>query len=305
MLKLINTKGTEFEQNGSDLAIIDTEQRAAKPIMVDASVLDTAFINADEDVKAEISFDVDGEDITVSPSTQTQVIAPSAGKNAILKVTVNPVTASIDPNITADNIKKDINILGVTGTLDALFTPTQKMSFASSTTDISYEVAHMDVTRLTNIGGWFSKLSKITSVDCSHWHTSQITDINYLFEGCTKLESIDVHNWDVSNVEQFYNAFQNCKALTELDLSGWDTSSALNFNFLFSGCIALQKLDIRNFVFYNVDANTLYMFGQGNASTDVPDNCLIIVKDDSIKATLQYKFPRLTNIKTVAEYEAQ
>ena len=46
------------------------------------------------------------------------------------EVNVNPVTASIDGNIKAGNIKKDITILGVTGTLE--FT-TEDLSVTPST----------------------------------------------------------------------------------------------------------------------------------------------------------------------------
>ena len=56
-----------------------------------------------------------GETKSVSPSTSQQIITPSSGKNGITQITVNPVTSSIDANIIAENIKKDIAILGVTG----------------------------------------------------------------------------------------------------------------------------------------------------------------------------------------------
>jgi len=54
---------------------------------------------------------------TADPSTQTQVIRPDAGYE-LASVTVNAVTSSIDNNIVASNIKKNVSILGVNGTLD-------------------------------------------------------------------------------------------------------------------------------------------------------------------------------------------
>lgn len=56
-----------------------------------------------------------GETRQASPSTSTQVITPTQGKNGITQMTILPVTSSIDANIIADNIKKDVSILGVTG----------------------------------------------------------------------------------------------------------------------------------------------------------------------------------------------
>ena len=114
--KIITTAGTEFAQNGADLAMIEQTQRAGKPVMISSTDLNEGFSNAEADVKALVGFDVEGEEITVDPTTSKQTKTPSKGKNAITKVTVNAVTSAIDNNIVAENIKKDVTILGVTGT---------------------------------------------------------------------------------------------------------------------------------------------------------------------------------------------
>lgn len=54
----------------------------------------------------------------VEPSMVQQVVTPDVGYDALLQVIVKAVTASIDPNILPKNIKKNISILGVTGTLE-------------------------------------------------------------------------------------------------------------------------------------------------------------------------------------------
>lgn len=59
--------------------------------------------------------ELDGEQINITPTTSQQVITPTSPKNAITQATVSAVTSSIDANITAENIKKDVEILGVTG----------------------------------------------------------------------------------------------------------------------------------------------------------------------------------------------
>lgn len=58
------------------------------------------------------------EEKTVTPSTSEQIITPSTGVDGLSSVTVQAVTSSIDGDIIAGNIKKGINILGVTGTLE-------------------------------------------------------------------------------------------------------------------------------------------------------------------------------------------
>lgn len=55
------------------------------------------------------------ESLEVSPSTEQQVIETVKGVDGFNPITVNPVTSAIDDNIKAENIKKDVEILGVSG----------------------------------------------------------------------------------------------------------------------------------------------------------------------------------------------
>lgn len=55
---------------------------------------------------------------SLSPSTSAQNVTPDTGYAGLGKVDIAAVTASIDSNIKAENIKQGISILGVTGTLD-------------------------------------------------------------------------------------------------------------------------------------------------------------------------------------------
>lgn len=52
----------------------------------------------------------------IDPSVNEQVVTPDASFLGMKQVTVNAVTSTIDNNITADNIKHGVDILGVTGT---------------------------------------------------------------------------------------------------------------------------------------------------------------------------------------------
>lgn len=56
----------------------------------------------------------------VAPSTSVVTVTPSAGYDAMSEVDISAVTASIDPNILAENIKKNIEILGVTGNYEGI-----------------------------------------------------------------------------------------------------------------------------------------------------------------------------------------
>lgn len=72
--------------------------------------------------------ELQGEEITVTPTTSVQTITPSEGKNGITSVTVNAVDNTIDANILAENIKSGVTILGVTGTYTGETTTTNTTS---------------------------------------------------------------------------------------------------------------------------------------------------------------------------------
>lgn len=52
---------------------------------------------------------------TIPPTTESQTVTAATGK-AFSAVTVNAVTAAIDENLIAENIKNGVTILGVEGT---------------------------------------------------------------------------------------------------------------------------------------------------------------------------------------------
>ena len=56
--------------------------------------------------------------LSVTPTTSAQTITAPSGTDGYSPISVSAVTSSIDANITAGNIKKDVTILGVTGTYE-------------------------------------------------------------------------------------------------------------------------------------------------------------------------------------------
>ena len=55
---------------------------------------------------------------SVDPTTENKTYTPSSSYNGFSSFTVKAVTAAIDENIVAGNIKDGVTILGVTGTYD-------------------------------------------------------------------------------------------------------------------------------------------------------------------------------------------
>ena len=69
--------------------------------------------------------------LTVTPSTTSQTITPASGTDGYGTVSVSAVTAAIDSDIVAGNIKSGVNILGVTGNYSGT-TPTGTLSITAN-----------------------------------------------------------------------------------------------------------------------------------------------------------------------------
>lgn len=121
-----------------------------------------------------------------------------------------------------------------------------------------------------------------------------------MFEGCF-CSQINLIDCVFTGSYNFKRWFYNCPNLTTVDLSTISNSHPTFVDEMFLGCTSLTHIDLRNFT---LTASTNYtdMFG-ADATTGVPDDCEIIVADNTQKDWVQTKFSRLTNVKTVAEYE--
>ena len=185
------------------------------------------------------------------------------------------------------------------------------------------EVGDIDTSSMSNMNYMFShctNLRKISSLD-----TSNATSMDNMFEECSNL--ISIPSLDTANVTSMYSTFKNCYFLTSvprLDINRVTNASYMfngcrrlttvsfdNTNIcspnsvanMFNNCQQLTHIDIRSFDFSNTTSYTS-MFG-ASATNGVPDDCEIIVADDTQKTWITDKFTRLTNVKTVAEYEAE
>lgn len=101
------------------------------------------------------------ETLTVSPKTTAQSFTPTS--DGYSKVSVNAVTSAIDSNILAANIKKDVKILGVTGTAvisnettrnittnGTYDAPAPYTGFSSVTVDVKIEHEPLDIVPSTS-----------------------------------------------------------------------------------------------------------------------------------------------------------
>ena len=124
--------------------------------------------------------------------------------------------------------------------------------------------------------------------------TSNITLMSAMFYNCTGLVNLNVSQFNTVKVTSMRYMFYSCSWLINLDLSNFNTNNVTDMSGMFSGCERLQRLDLRNFNFSNVN-------NYNSMLINVPNNCLIIVKDNTAKNWILSKFTQLTNVKTVAE----
>ena len=144
--------------------------------------------------------------------------------------------------------------------------------------------------------------SGVTSLDLRHFDTSNVTTMYGMFDN-SDFTNIDVSSFNTSNVTDMHYMFADTN-FTELDLSSFETPKVTDMNHMFDGCTNLTKLDIRKFTFDAVTKSD-YMFGRdNNPRPKMPANCEIIVKSSTEKQWINTNFSWLTNVKTVAEYEA-
>ncbi len=112
----------------------------------------------------------------------------------------------------------------------------------------------------------------------------------------------EVENLDTKNITEMDYMFYYCANITSLDLSNFDTSKLTNIDYIFNRCKKLMFIDMRTFDFTKIESFTnMVSTTSGNGPAN---DCLIIVKDDTAKTVITTNFSRLTNVKTVTEYEA-
>lgn len=203
--------------------------------------------------------DLENLNITPTKQTQTHNHPNSDGYNI---VTVDAVSSNVDENIQPENIKKDIDILGVVGTLAQ---PSGTINITENgTIDVGeYAIADVHVgggpedyfvssIASSTIVSLIKKLppatitnSIVTSMSASgnlieieELNLPNITSLGYTFSGCSNMESVKLIT--TSTLTNLSNTFYNCSKLSEINL--FNTENVTTMEQCFRGCESLVTI---------------------------------------------------------------
>lgn len=192
-------------------------------------------------------------------------------------------------------------IANIVANVDMKSITTMQNMFNNCSGLTTIDLTSLDTSNVNNFESMFSGCTNLTTANLSGLDTSNVTLLYGMFANCSRLESVNLSGFDTKKNEWTEKMFYSCRSLTTLDLSSFETPALTHANQMFSSCTNLAHIDMRKFDFTNITSYT-GMFGS-NASSGVPNDCEIIVADATQKQWINTNFSRLTNVKTVAEYE--
>ena len=261
---------------------------------------------------------------TVNPTTSQQTVLPDDNYDALSDVTVNAVTSAIDSNIKAENIKKNVSILGVTGTLEGggggdniedyfVMHPVKQgfldivnmeklvkkvpvldlsglngdMSGLFQNCSVLTTIPLLDTSSVTNMMSTFAYCSALTTLPLLD--TSSVTNTSYMFNGCTSLTTLPL--LDTSSVTNMNSMFNGCRSLTTIPQL--NTSKVTNMSYMFSGCTSLTTLPLLD---TSSVTNTSYMFNGCTSLVTTPQLNTSSVTD------MSFMYQNCTSLTTVSEF---
>lgn len=259
--------------------------------------------------------ELDGETVSVTPTTSSQTITPTSPKNAITEVSVSAVTSSIDANITAGNIKKDVTILGVTGTLESGITPTGTMYIISNGTYNVADKAIANVNVPTTAPALYREFqldangTLVPNTTTTHiMNFTGMTDVleyvlayayynNTAISGAVDMSDLTTLSGNSACARMFYG----CTGITGANLSGLTTITGPSAcTHMFYNCTNLINVNLSSLTTLggtlSTQYNMYYMFSGCSSLQSIDMSALTTITGGN---ALTYAFSLCTSLTTV------
>ena len=169
-------------------------------------------------------------------NSENMEIVPSENKY-LKKVTINK-----DENLIPDNIRKDVTISGIKGTMEGAWDTTQirqcyNMFYGN--TEMT-EAPFFDTSNVTNTNYMFYGCTNLVKVP--KYDNSSLTNMGTMFHGCSSLVSLP--EMDTSKVTYISNAFMHCSSLRDVPVLNLPNITRVGY--MFSGCKSLTDESLNN-----------------------------------------------------------
>ena len=229
------------------------------------------------------------EDKTLTPdfSNGDVIVNPDEGYDALSSVTITK-----DSDLVAENIKKDVEVFGITGSLES------DTRFKDLVEGTLTEINDSDVTEIDNYAFYSDshlisvKFLNVTSIDPNAFYScTKLTLIDFpsaisiatnAFYHCSNLTSVNVPN--VTSVGN--SAFSGCSKLTSIDLNAISIEISA-----FSGCskltsIVLRKDSVCTLSSTTAFSSTPFASGKSGGTLYVPQNLIASYQADTNWSTV-------------------
>lgn len=177
-----------------------------QPYVLDSKTIDSStvrqIVTSDEDGLSSVTVEpYTLESKTVDAGWEDKVVIPTTA-DALSSVKVNKVTSSIDPNITPNNIKLGVSILGVTGQYDPISgITTQTVNVDSSTNAQKITATTADYLAEVNIAPYVLDSKTVDASTLSQVITSDYDGLSSVTVNPAELSGtyVNVHTLETSD----------------------------------------------------------------------------------------------------------
>lgn len=190
------------------------------------------------------------EPLSITPTTSSQSIVAPEGVDGYSPISVSAVTAVIDSNIQAGNIKENVSILGVVGSLKPAPTYYVEKTLVNGELRNSTNIIDLAGVNSLDTGVFTAAYYGVsfpanTAIDFSSLKTLPNSgSCQNMFQGCSGIVSINLSGLTtISGNSACVNMFRNCQQLANVNVSSLKIlSGGKACQHMFDGCVQLTTL---------------------------------------------------------------